>query len=312
MLESKKKSVNLLFKKGQKMWSNLNDKLLGFATIDLKELNATASYLKRIDTKYLLTENKLKNILEDLKSDFLVLDIKGRRIFSYDNVYMDTNDYLFYNQHQNKESSRTKVRTRLYKDSDLAFFEYKQKQGWITKKFRYQFPQEEHWTITKGKKRFFEWVWQSLYSDTEIPQITPSIKTMYNRLTLVSKNWEERLTIDFNIKIKDLRNEKAKEINLKNLVIVESKSMKKVCDSWKIMERHSIKRRKSCSKYSLWVIYSWLAEKWSTFAQTMKKIKEIRLEVIKKRERNKSAKKVEKVIENKFKKTSLRKIEAGI
>jgi len=41
---------------------------------------------------------------------------------------MDTQDYLFYNQHQDKEESRTKIRTRLYKDSNLAFFEYKQKE----------------------------------------------------------------------------------------------------------------------------------------------------------------------------------------
>jgi len=40
---------------------------------------------------------------------------------------MDTQDYQFHKQHENKEKSRTKIRTRLYKDSDMAFFEYKQK-----------------------------------------------------------------------------------------------------------------------------------------------------------------------------------------
>jgi len=40
---------------------------------------------------------------------------------------MDTEDYLFYKQHQNKLKSRTKVRTRYYVDSNLAFFEFKQK-----------------------------------------------------------------------------------------------------------------------------------------------------------------------------------------
>jgi hypothetical protein len=42
---------------------------------------------------------------------------------------MDSEDYNFYNQHQNKDKSRTKIRTRLYKDSDMAFFEYKQNQN---------------------------------------------------------------------------------------------------------------------------------------------------------------------------------------
>lgn len=97
--------------------------------INLTELNATASYLKRIDRKFLLTEKQFLHILEDLSDDFRALEIDGKRMFSYDNIYMDTQDYLFYNQHQNKLPSRTKVRTRHYVDSgDLAFFEFKQKE----------------------------------------------------------------------------------------------------------------------------------------------------------------------------------------
>jgi hypothetical protein len=42
---------------------------------------------------------------------------------------MDTPNYFFYNQHENQEKSRTKIRTRHYVDSDLAFFEYKQKEN---------------------------------------------------------------------------------------------------------------------------------------------------------------------------------------
>ncbi|MDP3381196.1 MAG: VTC domain-containing protein [bacterium] len=48
-------------------------------------------------------------------------------MFSYDNIYMDSDEYLFYNQHQDKKNSRTKVRTRYYLDSNTAYFEYKQK-----------------------------------------------------------------------------------------------------------------------------------------------------------------------------------------
>jgi hypothetical protein len=105
------------------------NKLNDFEPLTLTELNATASFLKRIDTKFLLTKNEFSNLLEDLLKDFRVLEIAGKRIFSYDNVYMDTPDYFFYNQHQNRELSRTKIRTRFYKDSDLAFFEYKQKEN---------------------------------------------------------------------------------------------------------------------------------------------------------------------------------------
>jgi len=172
-------------------WNNVSD----FGTINLTELNATASFLKRINKKYLITETQLATVLKDLKWEFNVLEIAGKRIFSYDNVYMDTSDYLFYNQHENKENARTKIRTRLYADSDLTFFEIKQKEDGVQKKFRYQFPLEEHGTMTK-----------------EAPTISPSIKTTYNRLTLVSKTGEERLTIDFNIRTLDLRDEKKSKI----------------------------------------------------------------------------------------------------
>lgn len=284
------------------MWATYTSRLQKFWTISLTELNATASYLKRIDTKYLLNGKQFSEILEELKKDFIVLEIKWRKIFSYDNVYMDTEDYLFYTQHQDKVKKRTKVRTRYYIDSNLAFFEYKQKNKWVTSKYRYEFPSEEHGFMTKGKKRFFEWVWQSMYDNTKAPKISPSIKTKYKRITLVSKTGSERLTIDFDVRTFDLRDPKSKEVNLKNLVIIESKSLDKDCISSKIMAKHNLKKAKSCSKYSLWVVYSWIAKKYDTFQNTMEEIKKIRQETIRNRKRvtrllkNKTVKKTKKVI----------------
>lgn len=293
------------------MWSALFNRLSGFSAIDLTELNATASYLKRIDTKFLLTEKEFLGVLWDLSEDFRALEIWGKRVFLYDNVYMDTENYHFYNQHQSGEKNRTKIRTRHYTDAgDLAFFEYKQKENGITKKFRYQFPAEEHGTMTKWKKRFFEGVFQSLYND-KAPNISPAMQTKYNRLTLVSKTGEERLTIDFNISVKDLRNEQAKDIKLKNLVIIESKSLSKHCKSSDIIKSHGIKRAKACSKYSLGVVYSGLAQKWSHFQKTMDKIKEIRMDIIKEK-RAASTQRVEKHLSNHFKKTSLKKVSASV
>lgn len=262
-----------------------NPKLQKFQTINLTELNASASYLERIDTKYLLNGTQLSKILDELKKDFKILEIKWKKTFSYDNVYMDSDDYLFYNQHQEWKKTRSKVRTRYYVDSNMAFFEYKQKNKGITSKYRYEFPTEEHGFMTKWKKRFFEWVWQSMYNGEKTPRITPSIKTKYKRITLVSKDSSERLTIDFDIKTQNLRDKNSKEIYLKNLVIIESKSLTKKSISSKLMKNNHYKQSKSCSKYSLWVIYSWLAEKFDTFKDTIEKIKEIRLETINKRVR---------------------------
>lgn len=263
------------------MKTRFENKLKGFSPITLTELNSTASFLKRIEKKYLLKEEQFSEMIEDLEKDFQILEIAGTKVFTYDNVYMDTKDYLFYNQHQNKQKSRTKIRTRYYVDSNLAFFEYKQKNKWVTSKYRYQFPPEEHGFMTKGKKRFFDWVWQSMYDQEKVPKIMPSIKTNYKRITMVSKTGEERLTIDFNVKATDLRKKWAKVVDLKNLIIIESKSLKKDCKAFDIMKKYNISKASSCSKYSLWVVYSGIAEKYDTFASTMEKIKKIRLETIK-------------------------------
>ena len=261
-----------------------------FEKLTLTELNATASFLKRIDTKFLLTKDQFKETLEDLKKEFRVLEIAEKRVFKYDNVYMDTDNYQFYNDHQNGLNPRTKIRTRLYADSDLAFFEYKHKQDWVTQKFRYDFPTLEHGIMTKGKNRFYQWVWQSLHNGKKAPHLTPAIRTTYDRITLVSKNGEERLTIDFNVKTKDLRKEDSKVVELKNLVIIESKTLKKDALALVVMKKHNIAKAKACSKYSLGVVYAGLATKYDHFTNTMERIKEIRLETLASRTREQSIK----------------------
>ena len=266
------------------------DPLKKFENLNLTELNATASFLKRIDTKFLLTISQFKEILEDFKSDFRVLEIWGKRVFKYDNVYMDSKDHKFYKDHQNGVNPRTKIRTRLYKDSDLAFFEYKHKQDGITQKYRYDFPMQEHGIMTKGKKRFFEWVWQSLHLEEKTPNLSSSIRTTYDRITLVSKNGEERMTIDFNIKTKNLRRKNGRLVDLKNLVIIESKTLKKDALALDVMKKHNIEKAKACSKYSLWVVYAGLAEKYDHFSNTMEKIKKIRLDTLKNRSRSQNIK----------------------
>jgi len=45
------------------MGSALLNRLSGFSSMSLTELNATASYLKRIDRKFLMTENQFLDIL---------------------------------------------------------------------------------------------------------------------------------------------------------------------------------------------------------------------------------------------------------
>ena len=66
--------------------------------------------------------------MKELHHDYYKLSIKNNSIFTYDNIYMDTDDFLFFHQHERGQSSRMKVRTREYVDSNIAFFECKQRE----------------------------------------------------------------------------------------------------------------------------------------------------------------------------------------
>lgn len=60
----------------KKIEKELEDSLKVFAPISLSQLNASVSFLKRIDTKYLVHVKDLTKIVEELEKDYFVLDIK--------------------------------------------------------------------------------------------------------------------------------------------------------------------------------------------------------------------------------------------
>lgn len=155
---------------------SLFETLREFSPISLEQLNSSASFLDRINTKYLIHTSQLADVIQHLKQDFYVLNIKEKAVFSYDNIYMDTKDYLFYKQHASGQSPRVKVRTRHYVDADeLAFFEFKQKEGTVQRKFRYECGLAEHGKMTVDSMKYIEGIWQSLYNESCKAMIFPSL-----------------------------------------------------------------------------------------------------------------------------------------
>lgn len=80
--------------------TKLFDVLRDFDTISLEELNATMSLMERIEKKYMISLNDLGKIMKQLHKDYYILAIKGNSIFTYDNIYMDNKDFLFFHQHE--------------------------------------------------------------------------------------------------------------------------------------------------------------------------------------------------------------------
>lgn len=184
--------------------TKLFDVLKDFATISLEELNATMSLMERIEKKYMISLEDLGKLMKEFHNDYYILAIKGNSIFTYDNIYMDTDDFLFYHQHESGKKSRMKVRSREYVDSNIAFFECKQREGDVIRKLRYGLPVEESKILTNQSAAFYENICTSLNLDHAHAQLKPTIRTLYKRVTLCSKKNDERITIDFDIQVQDI------------------------------------------------------------------------------------------------------------
>ena len=230
--------------------------LKGFTSINLEELESSASFMTRIDTKYLLHAKDINQVLEQFKQKYFILSIQWHYMFKYDNIYMDTKNYDLYYHHEKGKEKRIKVRTRYYVESDLAFFEFKQKEWDVTRKFRYKIASENRHQMTDNDQRFYASIYQSI--DPKAPKhvLFPSLEISFERVTIVSKKNDERLTVDFNLQFTDLRNDKKSPIKCENLVIVESKSASTRTYSHKLMRSYGVRPAKWCSKYGFGLIMS--------------------------------------------------------
>jgi hypothetical protein len=187
-----------------------------YESTTLKKLNSV-QLLNRNDTKFIFHQNNLPHILEKLSPFYKILKIDDTYTFSYDNHYFDTEDFLFYHQHHNEKRNRYKVRYRSYSTTGEIFFEIKTKNN-KNRTLKKRFPVEE-WNQDLGKKEY-----KFITNNIDIsPQSLKSILNIqFKRITLVDKNFTERLTIDMQLSIKNGKNSK----KFDNLIITEIKQNK--------------------------------------------------------------------------------------
>lgn len=164
-----------------------------FAPISLTEMTRVA-LLDRMETKYLLGVSQLGEALHLLTKRYRVLDIDGVRLNHYQTVYFDTPDFALYQQHHNGCGSRYKVRARCYVESHLAFFEIKHKTNRDrTVKSRLSVPEiAAH--IPAQLDEFID-----EHTPFHAALLEPKLWNDYTRVTLVSYERQERLTLDFGI-----------------------------------------------------------------------------------------------------------------
>ena len=189
----------------------LKEQLEIFAPIDLKQMDRV-KLLRRSDTKYLISKKKVSDLLSSLAQDYFILEIDGNRIASYHTAYLDTPDKMYYKHHHQGRNKRHKVRFRTYVESCLSFLEVKLKDKGKTNKKRITSTQTN--SFDEAQKAFLsEWITE------DIEQLSTSLENTFQRVTLVHKREQERVTIDFNVNFV-LENQ---TIPLANQVIIEIK-----------------------------------------------------------------------------------------
>lgn len=193
--------------------NNFENILSNFETYDLNN-DDKISLMKRVDIKYVLHSKQLPNILLQAKKNYKRLKIKDRLMPVYQTTYFDTHDFFMYTAHHNGWLNRYKIRHRKYLDTNTEFLEVKFKNNKkITNKTRiYRSSNSD--VLNKADKDFI-----SNHSPFNAEELRASLKTSFDRLTLINNEKNERITIDNDLNFNFFEDVFAPE----NLIICEVK-----------------------------------------------------------------------------------------
>lgn len=177
---------------GTSQWQSM---LSQFEAVNLDQVSGSATN-DRIDTKFVLREEAVFDLLNDLASDYSILDVDGLRFTTYRTQYFDTESYSFFRRHHAGGSNRYKVRARTYLNTKLSYVEIKRKtRGGTTTKLRHQTEQFET-ELLAGSREFIDANCPTLAAD-----LRPALLNNFDRIQLVNKESPERLTIDLNLEV---------------------------------------------------------------------------------------------------------------
>ena len=196
--------------------NDLTATLSNFVSISLEEMDHV-KLLDRIDTKYVINEGQLPELLMTINNDYKLLVINGNAIHPYETLYFDTPEFNLYQMHHNGKRNRYKLRCRKYVNSGLVYFEIKSKTN-TDRTLKSRIPLDTiSETLNEPLNQYI-----SEHTPGDYKNYLPVLRIFFDRLTLVNKQANERLTLDVNLRYQ--RNGIEKKID--NIVIVEVKQEK--------------------------------------------------------------------------------------
>ncbi len=172
--------------------SNLKVECESFESIGLDELDGK-SLLNRVDEKFVFHSKHLFPILEQFRAHYAILDVGQTRLQEYRTRYYDTPDRSFFFAHQFGARSRQKVRVRNYTNSGHNFLEVKTKTN-RNKTLKKRVSVNEFDIDLKQNQPFLH-----KHIPFEVDQLEATLRSSFNRITLVSKLEAERVTLDWDL-----------------------------------------------------------------------------------------------------------------
>jgi hypothetical protein len=186
--------------------SNIRKALDGFSGISLEEVQR-ASLMRRKDSKYMFGFNQVPHLLEEASRHYRILEIDGIRSQNYQTFYYDTASRNMYLMHHNGRVNRHKIRFRKYGTSEDIFLEVKRKDSrGVTIKNRMQTRNSEA-SILSREEEFL-----SVYSPYDDVEMLPVLENSFNRITMVSPDQDERITLDYHLWFSSMVSDETLEI----------------------------------------------------------------------------------------------------
>lgn len=183
----------------REMSGDPRERLDRFDGISLRALDERASLLRRVDNKYVLALELFDPLMERLRDGHCVLDIGGRRAFSYATTYFDTPQLRCLIDHIEDRLPRFKARSRLYEDSDDCVFEVKLKRSEdVTDKRQIDYDPAARRQVNPAA---VECVRSALAdADLTAPEpLEPTLTSSFDRITLAAREGSERMTCDLGV-----------------------------------------------------------------------------------------------------------------
>ncbi len=252
------------------MDTNIAETLAGFDTISLDGLNGKAAMLERLDNKYILPAGAFKPALEKFSEHFEVLEIEGKRAFTYATKYYDDPELRGYYDHHQNRRKRCKVRVREYVDAGFSFVEVKLKdKRKVTVKRRLKVTDEAN-PLDSRALEFIEKNYRDIYAADFGKTLHPVIAMRYERITLVAKAGGERMTVDTSLQFK--ANGTARDVQ-PDMFIVETKSARGNGIADKILRGLHLHPTKSCSKYCIGMASTGSVTRRNRFLPALKRLR---------------------------------------